>query len=239
MPFSPGEMPVVAPRRARYLRGVSSRARAIIFDCDGVLVDSERLVCRVESELLTGWGWPLTPEQARTEFKSRAFPDIAASIEERLQGKLPPDWMYLWAMETAALFQRELREITGVRAVVELLSRAQVPMCVASQSPPPRVKLSLAVTNFARYFEGRVFTSSMVARPKPAPDLFLHAAAALDVSPEQCIVIEDSPSGARAAIAAGMRVLGYAADEDAARLAGAGAEVFYEMAELQGLIATP
>jgi HAD superfamily hydrolase (TIGR01509 family) len=211
---------------------------AIIFDCDGVLVDSERLVCRVESELLTGWGWPLTPEQSRAEFKSRAFPDIAASIEERLRGKLPPDWMYLWAMETAALFQRELREIAGVRPVLDALSRAQVPMCVASQSPPPRVKLSLGLTDLARYFEGRVFTSSMVARPKPAPDLFLHAAAALGVSPERCIVIEDSASGARAAVNAGMRVLGYAADEDAERLEAAGARVFYEMAELPALIST-
>ena len=230
-------MPVVVPRCSRYRRGVSSRALAIIFDCDGVLVDSERLVCRVEAELLTAWGWPLTPEQARAEFKSRAFPDIAASIEERLRGKLPPDWMYLWAMETAVLFQRELREVAGVRPVLEALSRAQVPMCVASQSPPPRVKLSLALTDLARYFDGRVFTSSLVARPKPAPDLFLHAANALELSPEHCIVIEDSPSGARAAIAAGMRVLGYAADEHAERLEAAGAEVFHEMGELQGLIA--
>lgn len=229
-------MPVAAPGCSRYRRGVSSAASAIIFDCDGVLVDSERLVCRVESELLTAWGWPLTPEQARAEFKSRAFPSIAASIEERLRGKLPPDWMYLWAMETAALFQRELREVAGVRPVLDASSRAGVPMCVASQSPPPRVKLSLGLTDLARYFDGRVFTSSMVAHPKPAPDLFLHAARALEVSPERCVVIEDSPSGARAAIAAGMRVLGYAADEDAARLEAAGARVFYEMAELPALL---
>lgn len=229
-------MPVVLVPRARYRRSVSTRGLAIIFDCDGVLVDSERLVCRVESALLTGWGWPLTPEQARTEFKGRAFPDIAASIEERLRGKLPLDWMYLWAMETAALFQRELREVAGVRPVLDILSGAEVPMCVASQSPSPRVKLSLGLTDLARYFEGRVFTSSLVARPKPAPDLFLHAASALGASPERCVVIEDSPSGARAAISAGMRVLGYAADEDAARLEAEGAHVFHDMRELLELL---
>jgi len=112
-------------------------------------------------------------------------------------------------------------------------------VCVASQSPSPRVRLSLGVCDLSRYFGGRVFTASQVARPKPAPDLFLYAAAQLGVAPERCTVIEDSPSGVRAAVAAGMRVFGYAADENAERLAAAGAATFYDMAELPSLIQSP
>jgi beta-phosphoglucomutase-like phosphatase (HAD superfamily) len=211
----------------------------IIFDCDGVLVDSERLVCRIEAELLTAWGWPCTPQQHRDEFKGCSFPDMARSIEQRLAGRLPIDWMYVWAMETANLFRAELREVPGVRAVIEGCLEARRPMCVASQSPLPRVRLSLGVCDLSRYFGAHVFSASMVARPKPAPDLFLHAAAQLGVAPERCTVIEDSPSGVRAAVAAGMRVFGYAADENAERLAAAGARTFYDMAELPSLIQTP
>jgi HAD superfamily hydrolase (TIGR01509 family) len=208
----------------------------IIFDCDGVLVDSERLVCRIEAELLTRWGWKLTPEQVRAEFKGQAFPNIARVIEEKLAGHLPHDWMYTWAMETAHLFQNELRAVRGVHALLEGLSSAEVPFCVASQSPLPRVRVSLHVCQLARYFGERVFTSSMVARPKPAPDLFLFAAERLGYPPERCTVIEDSPSGVRAAVTAGMRVFGYAADENAERLAAAGARLFYEMSELSALL---
>jgi HAD superfamily hydrolase (TIGR01509 family) len=212
---------------------------SIIFDCDGVLVDSERLVSRLEAELLTAWGWPCTPQQHRSEFKGCSFPDMARTIEQRLAGRLPVDWMYLWAMETANVFRAELREVRGVRAVIEQLLAAQRALCVASQSPAPRVRLSLGVCDLARYFGARVFTASLVARPKPAPDLFLHAAAQLGVAPERCTVIEDSPSGVRAAVAAGMRVFGYAGDEDAERLSAAGARTFCDMAELPSLLQTP
>jgi HAD superfamily hydrolase (TIGR01509 family) len=212
---------------------------AIIFDCDGVLVDSERLVSRLEAELLTSWGWPCTPQQHRSEFKGCSFPDMARTIEQRLAGRLPVDWMYLWAMETANVFRAELREVRGVRAVIERLLAAGRALCVASQSPAPRVRLSLGVCDLARYFGTGVFSASLVARPKPAPDLFLYAAAQLAVAPERCTVIEDSPSGVRAAVAAGMRVFGYAADEDAERLRAAGAHTFHDMAELPSLLQAP
>lgn len=214
------------------------RSVSIIFDCDGVLVDSERVVCRIEAELLTAWGWPCTPQQHRDEFKGCSFPDMARRIEQRLAGRLPGDWMYVWAMETANLFRAELREVRGVRAVIEHWLAAQLPVCVASQSPLPRIRFSLGVCDLSRYFGSRVFSASMVARPKPAPDLFLYAAAQLGVAPERCTVIEDSPSGVRAAVAAGMRVFGYAADENAERLAAAGAVIFYDMAELPSLVQT-
>jgi HAD superfamily hydrolase (TIGR01509 family) len=209
---------------------------AVIFDCDGVLVDGERWVCQVEARLLSEWGWPMTADDARTEFKGRAFPSIARSIEERLGGCLPEHWTYLWAMETASHFQAELREIVGVRAILERLIERGSSLCVASQSPLPRVTLSLGICDLSRYFRGSIFTSSMVARPKPAPDLFLHAAARLGAAPAECTVIEDSPSGVRAARAANMRVLGFAADENAEGLAAEGATPFFDMAELSGLL---
>jgi len=211
---------------------------AVLFDCDGVLVDSERLVCRIEAELLTRWGWPLTASEVRAQFQGRSFPSIARSIEQKLAGSLPDDWMYLWAMETAELFRAELREVRGVRAVLERLVGQGTPIGVASQSPLPRVRLSLGVCDLGRYFGTQVFSASMVTRPKPAPDLYLYAAAQLGQAPEHCLVIEDSATGVRAAVSAGMRVFGYAADADAGALAAAGARPFSDMAELPELIQT-
>jgi len=212
---------------------------AVLFDCDGVLVDSERLVCRVEAELLTRWGWRLSASEVRAQFQGRSFRSIASSIEQTLAGSLPHDWMYHWAMETAELFRAELREVPGVRAVLEQLVGQGTPLGVASQSPLPRVRLSLGVCDLGRYFGTRVFSASMVTRPKPAPDLYLYAAAQLGEAPEHCLVIEDSATGVRAAVAAGMRVFGYAADADASALAAAWARPFTDMAELLELIQTP
>ena len=208
----------------------------VLFDCDGVLVKSERLVCEIEVELLGRWGWELTAEDARRLFKGKPFAAIAAAVADRLGDRLPADWMYHWAMETANGFRKRLQEVEGVRAVIEKVVGAGLPTCVASQSPQPRAELSLGVCDLERYFEGRVFTSSLVQRPKPAPDLFLFAAEKIGVEPAQCTVSEDSPSGVVAARAANMRVLGYAADEDAARLQEAGAEVFSSMAEVPALL---
>jgi HAD superfamily hydrolase (TIGR01509 family) len=208
----------------------------VIFDCDGVLVDSERIVNRVEAELLTRWGWPVSELEVRALFKGRAFAELEAIIEQRLRGRLASDWVYDWAMQTAFAMQQQLREVAGVREVIERLRAAAVPIAVASQSSLGRVRLSLALCELDAYFGAHVSTASMVAQPKPAPDVYLHAATSLGAAPAACIVIEDSPSGVRAARAAGMTVYGYAADEDAAALAQAGARVFHDMRELPGLL---
>lgn len=209
----------------------------VIFDCDGVLVESERIVNQVEAQVLTRWGWPVTPSELRALFKGRSFAELQAQIEQRLSGKLPSDWIYDWAMQTAYAMHQRLREVSGVRALIERLRAAGVPIAVASQSSLGRVQLSLAVCKLDQYFGAHVSTASMVARPKPAPDVYLHAAASLGAPPSACIVIEDSPSGVRAARAAGMTVYGYAADEDATALAQAGATVFRDMSELPALLA--
>ncbi|MEZ4225610.1 MAG: HAD family phosphatase [Polyangiaceae bacterium] len=208
----------------------------VIFDCDGVLVNSERIVCDVESVELARYGIAMTPEQARATFKGRTLPENARTVEQLGGDRLPPTWLYDWAMAIAAAFAERLQPVAGVREVVrELAARGQA-MCVATQSPPARARLSLRLTELAPYFERRVFTASQVARGKPAPDLFLFAAEQMGVDPAAALVIEDSASGVRAAVAAGMRVLGYAADEDSGALAAAGATVFTDMSELPRLL---
>jgi HAD superfamily hydrolase (TIGR01509 family) len=208
----------------------------LIFDCDGVLVDSERLVSRVESELLGELGLSIEPRALSALLKGKTVEEVARIVEQRVGRALPPGFWYGWAMAIAHGFVQELREVPGVRAVLERAAAAGVPVCVASQSLLPRVRLSLRVTALDGFFGEHLYTAAMVARGKPAPDLFLHAAAQLGIAPQSCAVIEDSPSGAIAARAAGMTVFGYAADEDAAALAGAGAHVFMSMQELPALL---
>ncbi|HTW82540.1 MAG TPA: HAD-IA family hydrolase [Candidatus Sulfotelmatobacter sp.] len=211
-------------------------AALIIFDCDGVLVDSERIVNAIESRELRRLGIELSPDEVRRRFKGKTIDEDNAEIERIAGTRVPASWTYDYAMASALGFVRELRAVDGVEGVIARVQAAGVASCVASQSPPARVALSLVVTNLDRYFGERVYTASVVARPKPAPDLFLYAAAALGVAPERSVVIEDSPSGVRAAVAAGMDVYGYAADEDAHALAAAGARVFTAMAELPALL---
>ncbi|MFO7180775.1 MAG: HAD family hydrolase [Pseudomonadota bacterium] len=208
----------------------------VIFDCDGVLVESERIVNRVEAEFLSSRGWPLDPQQARALFKGHTFAEVLRLSREHIPGGVADDWVYELGMATALALHRELAPVAGVTEVLETLRRASIPVCVASQSVPSRVRLSLRLCGLEGFFGKNVFSASMVARPKPAPDLFLHAAATLGVRPEACTVIEDSPTGVRAAVSAGMRVFGYAGDEDPEALAQAGAITFTHMAELPHLL---
>lgn len=200
-----------------------SQTRAVIFDCDGVLVDSEPLVNRLEANLVSQLGIPCTPAEARHRFKGKTVAGVAQALEAELGRPLSGDWVYDWGMATALGFVRELRPIEGVEAAVRELHAQRVPIAVASQSPPARVALSLRICGLDQFFGEHVYTASMVARPKPAPDLFLRAAASLGVSPGKCVVIEDSPSGVTAAVAAGMTCIGYAAAEPAEGLRDAGA----------------
>jgi HAD superfamily hydrolase (TIGR01509 family) len=211
-------------------------SKLIIFDCDGVLVDSEKLANAVESEHLARINIALTPDEARAHFKGKTIVDVVNIVQERFDRKLAPEWLHDLGVWTALALVRFLKPVTGVRPLLERLHAAQIPICVASQSSLPRVQLSLLVTGLDGYFAGRIFCASMVERPKPAPDLFLHAAAQMQVDPQQCIVIEDSPSGVVAAKDAGMQVLGYACDAEATALRNAGAEVFQSMQELPALL---
>lgn len=205
----------------------------VIFDCDGVLVDSEPLVNRIEAAYFTALGAPMSAQEAGAAFKGKTVEQVATGLEERICRALSPEFGYEWGMTTALGLVRELQPVPGIKGLIERVRNAGTAICVASQSPLPRVRLCLHLTGLEGYFGENVFTASMVENPKPAPDLFLFAARRMGVPPERTVVIEDSPSGVLAARAAGMRVFGYAADENAGALKNAGATVFYSMDELR------
>jgi HAD superfamily hydrolase (TIGR01509 family) len=193
-------------------------------------------VSRIEADHLQALGLQLSPGEVRKLFKGKTAGQVTSAIAEMIGGAVPLDWVFDWAMRTANAFVHELEAIPGVEAVLRSLAEKNQAMCVASQSSPTRVSLSLKVTALDGYFGPHVFTATMVERPKPAPDLFLFAAEKMGVAPESCTVIEDSPVGVIGAREAGMRVFGYAADENSEALSQAGATVFYSMEELPGLL---
>ncbi|QXP84363.1 HAD family hydrolase [Methylococcus sp. ANG] len=208
----------------------------IIFDCDGVLVDSERLVNRITAAFFSERGLPIQADALRAMFKGKTMADVARWAETAARPPLNADWFYELGIATAQGFQRDLRPVEGIRPVLDLLTARGGKLCVASQSPPARLTLSLTVTGLGAYFGEHAYSAAQVARPKPAPDLFLHAARQMGASPEHCAVVEDSRSGVLAARAAGMTVYGYAADEEPDTLAEAGAIVFGSMAQLPHLL---
>ena len=177
----------------------------IIFDCDGVLVDSELLSCRCLSEMLAEFGLELGVEQALELFLGRSTAAIGQYYRERGQ-VLPDDFLPRLKARVLGTFAGALQPIPGVGAVVSAL---KMPCCVASSSDIDRVSLSLDVTGLRTYFEGRLYTAQMVKHGKPAPDLFLYAAEKMKADPKRALVIEDSVSGVQAARAAGMTVWGF------------------------------
>ncbi|MCK1383102.1 HAD family hydrolase [Bradyrhizobium sp. 21] len=181
------------------------RADLIIFDCDGVLVDSELLSCRCLSEVLAEFGFELGLEQALGLFLGRSTAAIGQYYRERGQ-ILPGEFLPRLKARVLEIFTRSLRPIPGVGAVV---SELKAPFCVASSSDLDRVSLSLNVTGLASHFGDRLYTAQMVQHGKPAPDLFLYAAGKMRADPARALVIEDSVSGVQAAKAAGMTVWGF------------------------------
>lgn len=208
----------------------------IVFDCDGVLVDSEPIANRVMAEAITALGWPLSTADSMARFKGHHFDTIIAAVEERLGRPLPAAWLPDLRAATDAAFERELQPVPGVIAALDAVAKSGLATCVASQGPLEKMAVSLGVTGLRARFEGRVFSADQVERGKPHPDLFLFAAEAMGVAPGTCVVIEDSPLGVTGARAAGMAVLGFAPEGDGAELAAAGAELFRDMAELPGLL---
>ncbi|HET9516616.1 MAG TPA: HAD family hydrolase [Actinoplanes sp.] len=203
----------------------------VIFDCDGVLVDTEPVVIGVLAQRMRQLGIRITDEQCLQEFVGLPQEATAELVARRLGAPVPAQWFISLAVAEDAALESQTRPVPGVTAV---LDRLTVPCCVASNGRPEKVALTLRAAGLTRYFEGRVFTAADVARGKPAPDLFLWAAACMGVEPARCVVVEDSPTGVTAARAAGMYVLGYVPD-GARPLVGADA-VFASMAELPALL---
>jgi HAD superfamily hydrolase (TIGR01509 family) len=206
----------------------------IIFDCDGVLIDSELLSIRADQECLAECGIELCADEIRDRYTGISFAGMVADLESR-HGPLPADFADRHRMRLWPLFERELRAVPGVAALLDSLTCR---ICVASSGRPERLKHAPLLVGLYDRFHPHIFSAAEVAHGKPAPDLFLHAAARMGVMPERCVVVEDSVPGVIAGVAAGMRVIGFVGashcrPEDAARLAALGAApVLDDMAKL-------
>ncbi|MFF8911145.1 HAD family hydrolase [Streptomyces olivaceoviridis] len=208
----------------------------VIFDNDGVLVDSEPISNRLLAAYLTELGHPTSYEDSIRDYMGSAMHRIHDLVLERTGQRLPVDFDEVLHARVFAAFERELRPVPGVAGVLEKLAADRVPYCVASSGSHARIRVGHRTTGLDRWFpEGRVFSSEDVGRGKPAPDLFLHAAERMGVAPERCVVVEDSPLGVQAAVAAGMDVYGFTAMTPAAKLAGAG-QLFSRMDQLPDLL---
>ena len=178
----------------------------IIFDCDGVLVDSEVISCRAHAETLTRHGYPITAEQVLERFLGVSDREARQTIETELGRKLPGDFES--QMKQAAL-QRYADDLRTIPYVGEAIAAIGLPKCVASSGTPEKIRHGLTCAGLYDLLAPNIFSASQVERGKPAPDLFLFAAAQMQASPARCLVIEDSIPGITGARAAGMTVLGF------------------------------
>lgn len=211
----------------------------VIFDCDGVLVDSEMLSARTLSAALAAIGFPLSPADCIDRYTGISSRSMVRLIEAEWGRALPPEFLDDVRAADAAAYRAELQPIPGAREVLHALA---LPRCVASSGRLVKMRLTLGLTGLLAFVEPNLFSAEMVAHGKPAPDLFLFAAQRMGFAPAACIVVEDSLAGVQAGLAAGMRVLGFAGGShvrpaDAAALRQAGAVVFDRMTELPALLA--
>jgi HAD superfamily hydrolase (TIGR01509 family) len=205
----------------------------IIFDCDGVLVDSEPIANRLFEVMLGEIGLRITYEETLQQFMGCSMPTWVALIEQRLGRPVPPGFVADFYARLDAAFRRELRAVPGI---LSALDRIFVQTCVASNATLTKMWTSLGLAGLLPRFEGRLFSATEVERGKPFPDLFLYAAQCMGAIPAHCAVIEDSPLGVQAGIAAGMHVFGYTGLSRPETLAAAGARVFCNMEDLPELL---
>ncbi|AZH81607.1 HAD family hydrolase [Plantibacter sp. PA-3-X8] len=209
----------------------------VIFDCDGTLVDTERISVRVNLQLLNEVGGDYTEAEVRELFVGASLETYATLVEQRLGKPLEADWIQRWSDMFRGICERELEAVDGVVDALDGIAATGVPLCVASNGMLHDVVRNLGQVGIHDRFDGRIFSATDVAVGKPAPDLFLHAAADFDTAPERCAVIEDSVVGVLAARAAGMTVYAYAGGmTPAERLIGDGTHVFDDMRLLPDLI---
>lgn len=181
----------------------------VIFDCDGVLVDSEGIAIANLQALLADEGLTLEFDAIRDRFLGRSLVFTVESIAREFGKVLPPDFEERLRAELYRRFEKELQALPGIGETLEVLKKDGATICVASSSQPERIRKSLGMTGLLEAFSGNIFSATMVEKGKPAPDLFLYAAEKLGVSPDRCLVIEDSPTGIRAAKAAKMPVFAF------------------------------
>jgi len=209
-----------------------SRFDLVIFDCDGVLVDSERLAVRTEAEILSGLGWPLSEADIVERFVGRSAAYMHWEIERHLGRTV--DWDAEFEPRYREVFERELVAVPGI---MDALDEITTPMCVASSGSHDKMRFTLGKTGLLGRFDGRIFSADEVEHGKPAPDIFLFAAAKMGAAPARCVVVEDSTSGVTAGLAAGMAVFAFAGGVTGAhQLSIEGAVVFQDMERLPAML---
>ncbi len=222
-------------RRAR-----RPRPAMVVFDCDGVLIDSEPLCDRVVAQALTELGWPMTPAESHARFIGLSFYDMVPTIEARLGRSIGNDWIDLLVRRVVAAMAAEVELVPGAREALHGVDALGLPWRIASNSSHDEMHAKFGRTGLMDLVAGRLHSAVDViargGRGKPAPDVYLAAAAAEGIDPATCIAIEDSVAGVRAAVAAGMECLGFSPGHDGARLRDAGAVPFHAMDRLPDLL---
>jgi HAD superfamily hydrolase (TIGR01509 family) len=214
--------------------GGVSKFGLVIFDCDGVLVDSELITNRVFAQMLNELGIAVTLDDMFEQFMGRSMPQCLELITKLLGGPVPGHFVEEYRTRSATALRSELKAVPDIDTV---LAAIRIPYCVASSGTHDKIHTTLGITGLLPQFRGKMYSVTEVARSKPFPDVFLHAARRQGVVPAECAVIEDTPTGVRAGVAAGMTVFGYCALTPKQRLIEAGAHhTFEQMRDLPGLI---
>ncbi len=206
----------------------------VIFDCDGVLVNSEPLANQVYVQILAEHGYQVNTEEYLREFAGAAITQRLEVTSQKLNWTPPSNFVSVFNERLAVLTKRELKPVPGIHELIESL---RVPICIASNGTRKEILLRLKIANLTEQFGNAIFSGLEVARPKPAPDVYLAAAESFNTPPSKCIVIEDSVTGVTAAVRAGMKVYGHAAFTPAEALQSAGAIPFETMLELKEMLA--
>jgi HAD superfamily hydrolase (TIGR01509 family) len=220
-----------------FLAARKASLRLVIFDCDGVLVDSEPVSNRILAEDLTSRGWPMRTAEATRRFVGTSLPDMRPEVEAHIGTILPADWHTTLQARIVAALAEEAVAVPGAVEALRAVHALGIPWRIASNSSHEEMRAKFRRIGIEHLVQGRLHSFTDVAHGKPAPDLYLAAAAAEGVRPPDCVVVEDSPTGVRAAVAAGMDCLGFAPHGDGAALRAAGAVPFHAMAELPALLA--
>jgi HAD superfamily hydrolase (TIGR01509 family) len=208
----------------------------VIFDCDGVLVDSERLAVAIDVQAIGALGWPITEAEVIERHLGRSNADVLADIAAHIGRLVPADWDEAWNAEYRRVFDEQLEAVPGVAEALKVIAAEGFQTCVASSGSHEKMERTLGRTGLWDFFAGRIFSATEVARGKPDPDLFLYAAKQVGLPPGRCVVVEDSQYGVAGAKAAGMKAIGFAGGMTPATHLAAADMVITDMANLSSAI---
>ncbi len=206
--------------------------KCIIFDCDGVLVDSEEISFKVLQDMILELGYPQLSNQLKDSYAGMAFQEILQEISTSIQAPLPRDFTKTFRIRSYEKFKTDIQEIRGIRALLESL---EIPICVASSGPQEKIRLNLKTTDLIDYFSDHIFSAYDIKKWKPAPDIFLYAAKKMGFHSSECAVVEDSFAGIQAGIAGGFDVYAYCHPRKVEAFTKAGAVCFHDMKDLINL----